>query len=390
MSIWSFSNYLTNLESEYFYQLLANRFAFVAAAGVIYALYAFSNEFRKNKDGMILSSMSFLLFLVSAALFLTPFAITSVEYDAAREVTDINIDSGYWVAISGIIVNFFLVVRNFFKKFQTGDRGEKNQVSIIAWGMALAFIWVLITSAAIPAITGDWTLSKYGPIGTIVLSGAIGFTIIKHKLFDIRAIVARSLAYALVLVTLTSIYGLVIFSLLEIVFADVNLGVSEQIFLIIGALIMAFTFQPLRRRFDTITNRLFYRDAYNSEEVLNAIGQLLASSIELENIATKTINIIKENLKVESASFLVLNKSEFDLLHEIGDLKREINLGTLAKVKQQILFSDESSHTSLGGELREDGIYAFVRLRTKKNLVGYLLLGQKTAVTFLTLKMLAS
>jgi hypothetical protein len=110
---------------------------------------------------------------------------------------------------------------------------------------------------------------------------------IKHNLFDVRPLVARSLAYTLLLISLGSLYGASIFGVSRLFFGSSQTTSAQQFVYTVLAIMLAFTFQPLRRFFERITDKVFFRDTYNTEEVLSQLGEIILSEIILDKFVKK-------------------------------------------------------------------------------------------------------
>ncbi len=59
---------------------------------------------------------------------------------------------------------------------------------------------------------------------------------------------------------------------------------NQQLIYISLSVVLALTFQPLRRLFEKATDRIFFRDRYDTQTVLNSIGKILTSERVLEKI----------------------------------------------------------------------------------------------------------
>ena len=73
----------------------------------------------------------------------------------------------------------------------------------------------------------------------------------------------------------------------------INAGIS---------VVLVFLFQPLRRFFERITNRLFYRYQYDSEVVLSAFTKVLVSELDLERLPTTGAVLIASPLPIVGGS----------------------------------------------------------------------------------------
>lgn len=128
----------------------------------------------------------------------------------------------------------------------------------------------------------------------------------RHGLFDIKAAAVRSVAYMLSLATLGGLYYFVAYLVSIALFhGQVSSTVSLSPINILLALMLAFTFQPIKNFFDRITNRIFFRDRYNSEDFYTRLSEVLTSTTELRNLVTRASSEIAHTLKAEQAFFFL-------------------------------------------------------------------------------------
>lgn len=386
LGLWSAANYASNINASINIQMFNNRLAFIAAATVMYVLWIFSRQFLeriKSKKEFVVATT---VYTASIAVMVTSHGIQGVEYDSVRQVIDINTGSLYWAYIASVVLLFLLVLKNLIYKQRTGTAIQKAQIGYILFGIAATFIWALITSAAVPAITGDWVISKFGPTGTLFLVGAIAYSIVRHRLFDIRLIVARSVAYTLLLGTLGLGYSFAIFGASEFFFAGDAITRGQQVVYAVLAVILAFTFQPLRRFFEKVTDKIFYRDRYETRSVINSISQILAQEIDIDIITRQTLKVIGRNLKLRNGSFVVMDENgKIYKVEEFGAVAIDrLDKDQLARLDESITITDELGENPLKHMLQEYKIDATLRLKTQSGVVGYLLLGPKESGSIYT------
>lgn len=182
---------------------------------------------------------------------------------------------------------------------------ERNKITIILLGLALAAIVGLFFNLLL-SIFGEYGFVKFGPIASLILVATSTYAIIRHQLFDIRLAAVRTIAYILALGTLAAIYYIFVYLASVVLLggeAQTSLSVSPvNIFL---ALFMAFIFQPVKKFFDRVTNNIFFRDTYKSDDFFARLSELLASSTELRGLLERAALEIASTLKSEQAFFFI-------------------------------------------------------------------------------------
>ncbi len=156
---------------------------------------------------------------------------------------------------------------------------------------------------------GNYDLIWVGPQFSIIFVIGTAIVIVRHKMFDIRLIIVRSLGYVLSIGFL--ILGLALASSLFIQRLFENSG-NSWIPTTLNAVIFVvavLTYPSVKKFFDRITNRFFFRDAYDPQEFLDQLNKSIVSNIEIGILLRRTTAIIQENIK---SSFLqiVIPKTE--------------------------------------------------------------------------------
>jgi signal transduction histidine kinase len=242
---------------------------------------------------------------------------------------------------------------------------------------------VVINVLAILILSENASLQFIVPLTTLILIVLIGYAIIRHKLFDIRAVVARSVAFILSIALVGLIYGFVSFRLVAPFVQNISQSSRYAIFTIL-AVIIAFTFAPLRRLFEKLTDKLFYRDKYDPQELISEIGHILSSEIRLDTLDRKVTAELTSKMKVSRAYIVVLDKGkiyyprpglEDEKARSLGgrfDIKDLMHLG-----KSMIVADDLSTESERKKIFDKYNIGISTVLKTKEDLVGFLLVGSK-------------
>jgi signal transduction histidine kinase len=280
-----------------------------------------------------------------------------VAYDALSAFVAICLASAIYFLIAGI---------------RRAETHAKRQLIYLLIGLAL--------SGCIAALT-NLVFVKYadfGPPGYLIFAGFTTYAVVKHRLFKVRAVVARSLAYILLLTTLAGLYGTGVFGSSRLLFSASSTTLGQNIFYVALAIVLAFTFQPLKRFFERLTDRIFFRDHYDSQEVLSRLGQILVNEFKLNALLAKTLAAVCGDLHIESGQMYVLDSGKIFTVEHTGPLPRKLMIMPhLQKMHHDVIVADELETGGLKEELGGYGIRVLMKLRTKEELVGYLLLGDK-------------
>lgn len=290
------------------------------------------------------------------------------------------------------------------------------QTAYTALAFVFAFFWLrfksssntrlrrqvrYITVAALTALSigiiGGLGLVASGnllsPIAITVFTAGSFMAIFRHGLFDIRLVVARSVAYLLSLSVITFIFSVLIFGFFGAVLESELPRGLQQLFYVVVTLSLVLIYQPLKHFFDHITNKLFYRDAYDPQMLLSKMNKLLISTYQLEKLLHTSANILDEHLKLQASSFIVKEHALEDghkyILKQFGSSAHRLIEERELKVideyainmhKQVLVTSDLNEKTDLYRLLYDNNISVLVKLIAKSPAVeniGYIALGNK-------------
>jgi signal transduction histidine kinase len=150
-------------------------------------------------------------------------------------------------------------------------------------------------------------------------------------------------------------------------------------------------FQPVKRFFDRITNRIFYQDAYDTQQFIDQLNRALVTNVELKPLLTKVSEVVVANLKTEFSIFS-LRETGYSDSRNIGvprsnliDVDHQAIQKAMPQFKHRVVLTDDLANDEETKELlsilRDNNISVLVRLvsNLKYNFegLGYLTLGPK-------------
>jgi len=385
--VWLVTNVATNLSSSETMAIFFARSTLIGAALIPYFFVVFSRAYV----GEEMTIKEYIAWAIVPALILvtTPTSLNIVSVDAYG----LNTKTGaiYHGLIIEFLVYFSIGLRKLYLHYKkpSTDVLHKQQLRYIFVGVILTLIPGVVANAILPIVGYD-TAVFFGPSAVIFLATFTSIAIVKHRLLDIRLIVARSLGYIFSLATLGAFFGLLVFIVIGgLLFPDSTVEISQQLFYVIAALILAAVFQPIKLFFSRATNSLFYRDAYESQQLLDALNKVLVSNIETETLLTNSSEIIANTIKADFC-FFSISKNEQSQQRIFGVRSKDFNvskvkeLGSLTSAHHgKTIITDEleDSQSKIKQQLRDYDIAVLIKLMDTPNAtkmgIGYLALGQK-------------
>jgi signal transduction histidine kinase len=183
------------------------------------------------------------------------------------------------------------------------DKRRVRRVNLILIGMVLSGVVGTYCNLILP-LMGSYIFTQLGPASAALFIGVIAYSIVRHGLFNIRFAVVRTVTYFLVLGSMIGLYlgiALGLSGLLHQSFSSsVELMISAG-----SAIILALVFQPAKYFFDRLTNRIFYRDNYNTDDFFARINRELSTTTDLRGLLQRGAAEISQTLKSEQGFFFV-------------------------------------------------------------------------------------
>lgn len=295
--LWLGANYLANNATSNNLDLIFSRLTLVGASLIplTYLMFCYSFTGKLVKLG----KLKFLLFCLPVILLLasTP---TKLNIESVNGATSIQTGFAYYLLLVIIVLYFAQGIRLLIYSYKNSQELKKQQLYYILLGTLLTAVPGIILNGILPLV-GISRAAYFGSTVVIFFSVFTSIAIIKHRLFDIRLIIARSLGYVLSLVSMGTIF--ILFTYLFNRFST-NLDTIRLMDACL-AIITALTLPFLKKFFDKLSNSIFYRDAYDSQAFFDGFNQVLVSNYDLESILRKTLDIILKNLKTTYCLFIV-------------------------------------------------------------------------------------
>lgn len=175
------------------------RILYASAATIPYAFLFFIRVFPQEKFNLPDRSELYLLFpfLVTLVISLTPNLLIHTVFPQTPGEQVISFNFLYHSFFALYIVTYFTICYGLLLfKYVKFQGIEKQQISYVIVGTFIATIVGVSTNLIMPLL-GDFSLNWLGQVGTITMVGAISYSILKHKLFNLKIVAAQFIVYAL-------------------------------------------------------------------------------------------------------------------------------------------------------------------------------------------------
>ncbi|HET7273082.1 MAG TPA: hypothetical protein VFI90_18590 [Rubrobacter sp.] len=132
---------------------------------------------------------------------------------------------------------------------------------------------------------------------------AIGFAVLKYRLYDLDLIINRTLVYGLLTALLAAGYVATIMafqgigSLVYQVPFRTLFGQESALATVAATLAMAALFNPLRRRIQSFIDRRFYRRKYDAIKTLEAFSVKLRDATDQDALSDDLVGVVRETVQ---------------------------------------------------------------------------------------------
>lgn len=359
---------------------------FTALFLALFSLYFLSKPSRKIAYislGLAVATVAIAAITATAPEFLVRDII--IEGSSNNSVI---ISRAGWLVYSAYFSLFFLfsyVV--LLVKTHRSYGPERTQLEYVFSGIFLTSMLASVTNLVLPTF-GETRFIWLGPVFTVFYVAATSTAILKHKLFDIRIFVIRASVYSLTTILLGVLYvAPIVFLLLKIM--DLPFVLYSFIPAVVVGTVAATNYERLRNWFDKVTNRYFFRDAYDPAAMIAELNKALVGTIEIRRLLEATERVILKHLRPEICSFILLGDEEPSTKPRVIGLNRKTNESNVIEEilplleahmnHNFLLASNLSDESGLKKALSAMDIALCLRLNSndsEKNVrIGYVLMG---------------
>lgn len=269
---------------------------------------------------------------------------------------------------------------------------QKIRIVLIGFlaGFALPATLMLWSS-----FTGGEISVNYAGFTTMLFPLSLGYAVVKHDLFEIDALLRRSVYY----LTLTGALMLAYLTLLTLL--NLSLRFSEvadsPLFPLFFTLGVVLILNPLKEYVQEGVDRVFFRVRYNPKKILETTSATLASTLHLDEILAFIWRILQETMAVRGGGLLLLTSDARQYLQVYPPTETPIACPTdhplliAARQKKGRTFSlydciemglEPYIQARTVAETEWFAAQLFVPLLFKNDLIGLIILGKKESGTF--------
>jgi sigma-B regulation protein RsbU (phosphoserine phosphatase) len=364
-----------------------------------FPLYTQMRAWRKWIPALVITP------IVAEVIYAVVVSITEMtDYARAREIVQRfhSFDTPLRIYLY-CVVGFGFFSSIFIKSSMAISRDAKRRLRLLYWGATVALAPLLVITLfsqyrgkSMYDILPDWLIA-IGLIMTTIFPLTLAYVIVVQRAMDVRVAVRQGLQYGLAKNGILVLQGV---AALVVVFTALPLltkseGRLTEIIVAAIGLLAIFTIRRAADRLRTWTDRRFFREAYNAEQVLSELSDQVRSMMETRPLIEMVAARISETLHVPRVAVLLGGGGSFSPAYALGygsapDVAFLINNGTLRVLEKQreparVYLDDPNSWLYREPEVSEEDRAKLSQLQselllplsTRDKLLGFISLGPK-------------
>ncbi len=198
---------------------------------------------------------------------------------------------------------------SLFWRYRHSGGEVRQQIKWVAF--AASFVGVVYLSAVVIGLffapEASWGSGDVSLLGDILLDAvllsyagvpiAVGFAVLKYRLYDIDVIINRTLVYGSLTAMLLAVYFGGVTATQVILRTLTGQEEQPQQAIVVSTLVIAALFNPLRRRIQSFIDRRFYRRKYDARKTLEAFSAKLRDETDLDALRDDLVGVVRETMQ---------------------------------------------------------------------------------------------
>jgi hypothetical protein len=222
---------------------------------------------------------------------------------------------GNWanlIALSPAATLIFLMIAaavyaQIYRYLRVSGQNERQQTK---WSVSGLVLWILVTGVSTvpyillqirPSRTAlPWWVLLATPIWWLsldIVPVTLTVAVLRSRLFDIDAVIRRTLIYGVLTAILAAIYFAIVLGAQRVTQAVTGQTGQHPVFIVVSTLLVASLFNPLRGRLQAAIDRRFYRRKYDAARTLERFAASMRSEVDLSQLSASLLNAVDEALR---------------------------------------------------------------------------------------------
>ncbi|MGB7957966.1 MAG: ATP-binding protein [Minisyncoccia bacterium] len=244
-------------------------------------------------------------FLVSLAPW--AFLVAAVPFGAV--ISSVHLaPQGYLITTGGIFFPFFALIMGgyvaislavLWRKYTATKGMVHMQMRWLMLGAGIFIMAMLVSDVLLPLFHIS-RLTMIGPLFSLVLIGCCGYSIARYEFMDIRLVVKRGVSYGFSIAAVALIFFSIEFVVEKFFYTN------DEVVDIIAAVVGALAFWRIKKFFDTLTDRIFFKQQYRFSDAVRRLGIALVATIDLDALFGAINESLGKTIKPASVTFFLI------------------------------------------------------------------------------------
>jgi len=178
---------------------------------------------------------------------------------------------------------------------------ERQQLKWLLYAGAIFFAGNVLKNTVFSPLGGvswglwvGYLLVAVGGLGGPI---AIGIAILRYRLYEIDALINRTLVYGSLTAMLVAVYFGGVAARQAILRTLTGQEQQPQLAIVVSTLVIAALFNPLRRRIQFLIDRRFYRSKYDATKTLESFSVKLRDETDLDTLSEDLAGVVRETMQ---------------------------------------------------------------------------------------------
>jgi len=240
--------------------------------------------------------------------------IASIDYPAAAPLLFTVPAADSIVTVLAFVAPcfFFIGLADKFRDSSLAP-GDRRRLKLLYFGTSAAmtplFFLILYTGIfyhRLPGENEDVALALAN-VALLIFPLTMAYVIVVHRAMDVRMVVRQGVQYALARRGIRSLQAVVIIAVVTVGAQALGSGAStpSRFTAIALGILVAFCLKPLGERLRLWLDRRFFREAYNSEQILSELSEQVRSILDAHELLDTVARRISQSLHVDRIAVLL-------------------------------------------------------------------------------------
>lgn len=344
-ALWVITNGIVDISRNYTNALFWGRMTILGPLFIPSSFLLLSRFFPDNK--YVVKKYEWYIYFIPIVISL-PFLFTRYN------ISDVNFENdivtvtpgGLYIFLAVYLIIYFIVGSTILlKKYKKATGIKKIQIRYFFLGIIVTAAFGTIVNLLLPLL-GINVLQSIGSYSTIFLVSFIAYSIVRHRLLDVKLLVTRSLVYGVLLslVALSFVFATFISAQYFSETTASRFGISFFV-----ATLIVYGIEPIKRILSAATDKIFFQAKIDYTKLLQSLSSVISLELNLQKLLDDLEKGLIQGLKVKSSLILLRDQDngqtrKFRATTENGASRQEV---VIDNDSQLIQFVREHQHLSL-------------------------------------------